>query len=132
MTADIELNPMHVKVDKTSNCGSSPLGTRFSEIVDRNKYHVHLVQDCMLHECNTYCLRREDEKGQERRECRFGFGTESTPGSKVTPGRDLIPEPTIVKDKKGVFVIENKIEEESSSTAGRCYKYGEQMPTYSY
>ena len=24
MIADIELDPMHVKVDKTSNCGSSP------------------------------------------------------------------------------------------------------------
>ena len=62
MTADIELDPMHVKVDKITKCGSSPLGIRFSEFVDRNKDHVYLVQDCMLYECNTYCLGREDEK----------------------------------------------------------------------
>ena len=63
MTADIELDPMHVTVDKITKCGSSPLGIRFSEFVDRNKDHVYLVQDCMLYECNTYCLGREDEKG---------------------------------------------------------------------
>jgi len=86
MTADVELDSMHAKVDKITKCGSSPLGIRLSECVDKNKDQVHLVQDCMLHECNTYCIGQEDKKGQELREYRFGFITESTPGSKVIPG----------------------------------------------
>lgn len=102
MTADVEVDEDHSKLNDFNVTTSSPLGRRFAEASNRIEDHIHLAQDAMFHHCNDYCLGEEDEKGVVKRTCRFGFGTEVTPNQRDTPGKDRIEAATIQKDSKGV------------------------------
>ena len=102
MTADVEIDQGHQKLDEYKLTSSSPLGIRYAECTDKDTDHIHLVQDAMLHGCNDYCLGQEDPNAKKCRECRFGFGKESTPNKRDTPGKPHIVEATIKKDSRGV------------------------------
>ena len=116
MTADVKFDESRQKFEIGNSPGvdnqprkkgvkstkSSPLGIRFAECEDKVKDHVNLVQDCMFHECNTYCMGPENHKNPKHRICRFGYGTEANPNKGDTPGKPNNPNATIEKDHKGV------------------------------
>ena len=106
MTANIDVDETHKKFNADmkadSNTTNSPLGYRFSDCTDIDLDHRWLAQDCMLHDCNKYCLGDEDNDGIKLRSCRFGFGTEETSNKRDTPGKARQSEPTIELDHRGV------------------------------
>lgn len=106
MTANIEVDDTHKKFNADmkadSNTTNSPLGCRFSDCTDIDLDYRWLAQDCMLHDCNKYCLGDEDNDGIKLRSCRFGFGTEGTSNKGDTPGKAHQSEPTIELDHRGV------------------------------
>ena len=92
MTADIEIDKDHSRFDEhdkqKTTTNMSPLGTQYSEAVDLDHNHIHLVQDSMLHDCTEYCIGESDTAGIKLRTCRFGFGTEVTSNASNTPGKE--------------------------------------------
>ena len=106
MTADVEIDKKHNKFahaeGENSTIDRSPLGTRFTETEDIDLDHRHLAQDCVHHHCSEYCLGKADPNGLKLRTCKFGCGTEETSGKGDTPGRELLEEATIERNKKGV------------------------------
>ena len=92
--------PTHKRGVQNTKC--SPLGIRFADCVDKKQDHIHLVQDCMYHDCNPYCMGPENHKDPKHRVCRFGFGSEENPNKGDTPGKPNITRATIEKDHKGV------------------------------
>ena len=78
----------------------SPLTKRYCEVTDEDEDVRRLAQDCMCHFCNKFCLR--DNKKNEPRTCRVGYGDESVYNSQETPGMDLLEKSAIVKDKKNI------------------------------
>ncbi len=59
-----------------------------------------MAQDCMMHQCNRYCLK--SNKNGTPRTCRSHYGTESEFGKVNTPGMELIQLANIQRDKKGI------------------------------
>ena len=106
LTANIELDDKHQKfnaeVRSESITTHSPLGAHFSECMDIDLDHRHLVQDCMHHSCTEYCLGDADIEGIKLRTCCFGFGTEITSNHGDTPGKAHQSETTIELDHRGV------------------------------
>lgn len=102
MTADVRIDDQHDRFNEKKTTTSSPVGTRFVECKDQKIDHAHLVKDCMMHECGDYCLGDENKNKPTCRSCRAGFGTEATPNTGDTPGKDLITEARIEKDKRGI------------------------------
>jgi len=102
MTADVDLDESHTKLDDLHVTTSSPLGRHYSECSNLHEDHIHLVQDSMLHQCNDYCLGPQDKDKKTHRNCRFGFGLETTPNEGDTPGRTNSYESTIEMDHKGI------------------------------
>jgi hypothetical protein len=118
MTADVKLDETRAKFstgidsntigNKRKKPGGvtstkcSPLGIRFADCIDRIRDHIHLVQDCMFHDCNPYCLGPENFKERKCRKCRFGFGTESEPNKGDTPGKELSSSAKFETDHRGV------------------------------
>lgn len=106
MTANIQLDDDYQRFNGTDRndlkTGTSPLGRRYSESLDAEKDHVHLVQDAMLHSCNNYCLGEPDKDGTRLRCCRFGFGKEMTSNKGDTPGKPIQEHATIEKNIRGV------------------------------
>jgi hypothetical protein len=54
MTADAKVSN---NTDYHPNYSTSPLAKRYSECSDKEEDVGLLAQDCMLHECNRYCLK---------------------------------------------------------------------------
>ena len=77
----------------------SPLTRKYCECTNEAEDYRLLCQDCMCHWCNKYCLR--DNKKNEPRTCRVGFGDEQNFMKQDTPGMDLRDRSAIVNDKKG-------------------------------
>jgi hypothetical protein len=106
MTADVKMDEtykrFHTSDRSSMSTTKSPLGRRYSEATDADVDHVHLTQDAMLHSCTEYCLGDVDKAGLKLRTCRFGFGTEKTSNKGDTPGKDLLNEPKIEVDRKGI------------------------------
>ena len=80
---------------------SSPLARRFCACLDEEKDVTQLAQDCMMHQCNRYCLK--STKVGTPRTCRSHYGTESEFGKVDTPGMDLIQNAEIQIDRKGIL-----------------------------
>ena len=59
-----------------------------------------LCQECMVHQCNNYCL--GDDGKCKPRECRFDYGKESEYGKCDTAGKLHIETSLIVMNKRGV------------------------------
>ncbi len=80
MTADAKVsNNIHYR----PNYSTSPFSKRYNECSDKEKGVGQLAQDCMLHECNRYCLK--SSKAGTTRTCRSHYGTESKFGKLNTP-----------------------------------------------
>jgi len=77
----------------------SPLTQKYCECTNEAEDYRLLCQDCMCHWCNKFCLR--DNKKNEPRTCRVGFGDERNFMKEDTPGMDLRDRSAIVNDKKG-------------------------------
>ena len=104
MTANVEFDPNHKKFDSgkcddQTQTSQSPLGWRYTEGSNPLLDEIHLAQDAMCHRCNEYCLGYVDTKGIKLRTCRFGYGQEATPNKGDTPGKELIPNASIVKER---------------------------------
>jgi hypothetical protein len=97
MTADAKVNG---NLDYRPNYLSSPLTRRFCACCDKEKDVTQLAQDCMIHQCNRYCLK--STKVGTPRTCRSHYGTESQFGKVDTPGMELIQNPEIQYDRKGI------------------------------
>jgi hypothetical protein len=97
MTADANVND---NLDYCPNYLSLPLATRFCASCDEERDVTQLAQDCMMHQCNRYCLK--SIKLGPPRTCRSHYGTESQFGKVDTPGMELIQKPTIQYDRKGI------------------------------
>ena len=97
MTADTKVgdNP-----DYGPNYSASPLTRRYCACCDKKKDVTQLAQDCMMHQCNMYCL-KSTEVGTPRK-CRSYYGTESEFGKVDIPGMDLIQNAKIQIDRKGI------------------------------
>jgi len=97
MTADSKVvdNP-----DYHPNYSASPLTRRYCECCDKEKDVTQLAQDCMMHQCNRYCLK--STKVGTPRTCRSHYGTESEFGKVDTPGMDLLQHAEIRIDRKGI------------------------------
>jgi hypothetical protein len=85
MTANAKVSDT---IDSRPNYLTSPLAKRYSECSDKEEDVQQLDQDCMLHECNRYCLK--STKAGTPRTCRSHYGTESEFSKLNTPGMDLI------------------------------------------
>jgi hypothetical protein len=97
MTADAKVSNNQ---DYSPNYLTSPLGKRYSECSDEVEDVQQLAQDCMLHECNRYCLK--STKARTPRTCRSHYGTKSEFGKLDTPGMDLIEKAQIKIERKGI------------------------------
>ena len=97
MTADAKVgdNP-----DYRPNYSASPLTRRYCACCDEKKDVTQLAQDCMMHQCNRYCLK--STKVGTPRTCRSYYGTESEFGKVDTPGMDLMQNAKIQIDRKGI------------------------------
>jgi hypothetical protein len=95
MTADAKVgdNP-----DYRPNYSASPPTRRYCACCDEKKDVTQLAQDCMMHQCNRYCLK--STKVGTPRTCRSCYGTESEFGKVDTPGMDLIQNAKIQIDRK--------------------------------
>ncbi len=96
MTADAKVgdNPNY-----RTNYSASPPTKRYCACCDEMKVVTQLAQDCMMHQCNRYCLK--STKVGTPRMCRSCYGTESEFGTVDTPGMDLIQNAKIQIDRKG-------------------------------
>ena len=54
MTADAKVSN---NLDYRPNYSYSPLATRYCASCDEEKDVTQLAQDCMMHQCNRYCLK---------------------------------------------------------------------------
>jgi hypothetical protein len=97
MTADANVND---NLNYCPNYSSSSLATRFCASCNEEKDGIQLAQDCMMHQCNRYCL-KSIQIGKPRT-CRSHYGTESEFGKVDTPGMELIQHAKIQRDKKGI------------------------------
>jgi hypothetical protein len=97
MTADAKVSD---SIDYRPNNSTSPLAKRYSDCSDKEEDVQQLAQDCMLHECNRYCLK--STKARTPRTCKSHYGTESEFGKLDTPGMDLIEKAQIQIDRKGI------------------------------
>jgi hypothetical protein len=97
MTADANVID---NLDYCPNYSTSPLATRFCASCNEEKDVTQLAQDCMMHQCNRYCLK--SNKIGTPRTCRSHYGTESEFGKVDTPGMELIQHAKIQRDKKGI------------------------------
>ncbi len=97
MTADTNVNDNR---DYLPTYSSSLLARRFCACLDKEKDVTQLAQDCMMHQCNRYCLK--STKPNTPRTCRSHYGTESEFGKVDTPGMDLIQNAEIQIDRKGI------------------------------
>ncbi len=79
---------------------SSPLGMRYCECHDQIEDVRRLAEDCMIHQCNNYCL--QSNKKNAPRTCRVHFGTESAFGKMDTQGLPRMSRSRIITDKKGI------------------------------
>ncbi len=80
---------------------SPPLARRLCGCLDEEKDVTQLAQDCMMHQCNRYCLKSTTPSTP--RTCRSHYGTESEFGKVDTPGMDLIQNTEIQIDRKGIL-----------------------------
>ena len=80
--------------------GESPLSKKYCQCIDEADDVRLLAQDCMCHHCNKFCLR--DNKKNEPRTCRVGFGDEEHWNAQDTPGMPLRDKSVIFTDKKGI------------------------------
>jgi hypothetical protein len=97
MTADAKVSN---NLDYRQNYSTSPLAKRYSECSDKEEDVLQLAQDCMLHECNRYCLK--STKAGTPRTCKSHYETESEFGKLNTPRMDLIEKAQIEIDRKGI------------------------------
>lgn len=97
MTADAKVSD---NLDYRPNYSSSPLAKRYCASCNEEEDVTQLAQDCMMHQCNRYCLK--SNKLGIARTCRSHYGTESQFGKVDTPGMELIQKATIDYDKKGI------------------------------
>ncbi len=97
MTADAKVVD---NKDYRPNYSASPLTRRYCECCDEENDVTELAQDCMMHQCNRYCLK--STKVGSPRTCRANYGTESEFGKVDTPGMDLIQNAQIYIDRKGI------------------------------
>jgi len=98
MTADVDVNENHIT--DTSPDSISPLKHRFCECVDRREDARSLCQECMVHQCNNYCLGIDTKR--RPRECRFDYGRESEYGKEDTAGKPRCQSSHIVLNKRGI------------------------------
>ncbi len=95
-TADAKVSN---NLDYCPNYSTLPLAKRYPECSDKEEDVRQLAQDCMLHECNRYCLK--STKAGTPRTCRSHYGTKSEFGKLNTPEMDLIQKAQIQIDRKG-------------------------------
>ena len=112
MTADVDIGndedrSYYLKHDE------SPLSTKYCACADEDEDVRLLVQDCMCHHCNRFCLR--DNKKNVPRTCQVGFGDEDHWNSQDTLGMQLHEESMIYTDKKGI----NQFRMKSTFNEGR-------------
>jgi hypothetical protein len=97
MTADVNVND---DPQQKPDYASSPLGKRYCKYHDQIKDVRRLSENCMIHQCNNYCL--QSNKTNAPRMCRVHFGTESAIGKMDTQGLPLMPRSRIITNKKGI------------------------------
>lgn len=79
---------------------------RLAEVNDYRGDEARLCQECMMHECSSYCMRNYKGRKNAKRYCRAGAGDERTPNKNDTPGFTLTGEPRISVDHRGFFKLE--------------------------
>ncbi len=77
-----------------------PLARRYCASCNKEKDVTQLAQDCMMHQCNRYCLK--STKLGTPRTCRSHYGTESQFGKVDTPGMELTQNSEIQYVRKGI------------------------------
>ncbi len=97
MTADAKVSD---NIDYRPNYSTSPLAKRYSTCSNKEEDVWQLAQDCMLHECNRYCLK--STKARTARTCRSHYRTESEFVKLDTPGMDLIEKAQMKINRKGI------------------------------
>ncbi len=97
MTVDVNVND---DPQQKSNFASSPLGKRYCKCHDQIEDVRRLAENCMIHQCNNYCL--QSNKTNALRTCWVHFGTESAFGKMDTQGLPRMPRSRIITDKKGI------------------------------
>jgi hypothetical protein len=95
MTADVNVND---DPQRKPDYASSPLGKRYCECNDQIEDVRRLAEDCMIHQCNNYCL--QSNKTNAPRTCQVHFRTESAFGKIDTQGLPRMPRSRIITDKK--------------------------------
>ncbi len=97
MTVDVNVND---DPQWKPNYASTPLGKRNCKCHDQIEDVWRLVEDCMCHHCNNYCL--QSNKTNAPRTCWVHFGTESAFGKMDTQGLPRMPRSRIITNKKGI------------------------------
>ncbi len=97
MTADAKVSD---NLDYCPNFSTSLLAKRYIECSDKEEDVQQLAQDCMLHECNRYCLK--STKSGTPRTCRSHYGIKSEFGKLNTPGMDLIQKAQLQINRKRI------------------------------
>jgi len=101
MTADVDVDDdPEYKADRTK----SPLLSKYCQVIDREKDHKGLCQDCMVHHCNDFCLKPTKE--QIPRCCKVRAGRETEKGKKDTQGWQLRESHAIITDNRGIKHLE--------------------------
>ncbi len=97
MTADVNVDD---DPQRKPNYASSPLGKRYCECHDQIEDVKRFAEDCMIHQCNNYCL--QSNKTNAPRTCQLHFRTESAFGKMDTQGLPCMPRSRIITNKKGI------------------------------
>jgi hypothetical protein len=83
MTANVNINNDKQRKPEYEN---SPLGKRYCKSLNQQEDVRQLVEDCMCHQCNKYCLQSPKTNTNGPRTCRVHFGTETKCGKQDTQG----------------------------------------------
>ena len=88
---------MSASVDKKNTAETNhPCDMYYSDVKDHPNDREILKRKLMTHQCNDYCLRIVSKK-EKGKQCRMGFGQESKPGARDTPGMETQTEHSIEK-----------------------------------
>ena len=104
MTADVNIKDDDPKYFAPHP--QSPLCSKYCEVTNEAEDSRLLCQDCMCHFCNKYCLR--DNKKNQPRTCRVGFGDEEHYMQQDTQGMQQLDKAAIITDKKGIHQFHMK------------------------
>ncbi len=100
MTTDVDINNDKQRRPEYQN---SPHEKKNCKSPDSEEDVQQLVEDCMCHQCDKYCLRLAKTNTNGPRTCRVHFGTETKYGKQDTQGLPRTTRSNIFIDRKGIL-----------------------------